>query len=168
MLVAKHFVPNPNGYRHIRYKDGDTSNSIYTNIEWIKSNIPEDRRGRPPRKHYSREEQIALMERQIHYLEKAVEYLKEEKVAEIVYEMYVPYLVKYACRRFGKHDILEEEFISYATDYLIGKLSRGVPVYCINTLFDRLAAQFFAQKALSGGIKAVKFNDAINYKNDAI
>lgn len=33
--VAKAFVPNPNGYKYIRYKDGDTTNCRATNIEWV-------------------------------------------------------------------------------------------------------------------------------------
>jgi hypothetical protein len=34
-LVAQYFVPNPDGCKQIRYKDGNPSNYIYTNIEWV-------------------------------------------------------------------------------------------------------------------------------------
>lgn len=33
--VAKHFVPNPNNYPHIRHKDGNTFNNHFTNLEWV-------------------------------------------------------------------------------------------------------------------------------------
>jgi hypothetical protein len=61
MLVAKHFVPNPNGYKQIRHKDGDSSNFIYTNLEWVKTHIPEDRSGNHIKKHHEGAEQIAFM-----------------------------------------------------------------------------------------------------------
>lgn len=32
--VAKAFVPNPNKYKYIRYKDGDTTNCRASNLEW--------------------------------------------------------------------------------------------------------------------------------------
>ena len=35
LLVASHFVPNPNGYTHIKYKDGDPGNCRADNIEWV-------------------------------------------------------------------------------------------------------------------------------------
>jgi len=37
-LVAERFVPNPNGYKKLKYKDGDKSNCDYRNLEWVKDN----------------------------------------------------------------------------------------------------------------------------------
>lgn len=34
--VAKAFVANPNGYKYIRFKDGDATNCRASNIEWVK------------------------------------------------------------------------------------------------------------------------------------
>lgn len=38
-LVAKAFVPNPkpNVYKYVRYKDGNSSNNHYTNLEWCRN-----------------------------------------------------------------------------------------------------------------------------------
>lgn len=33
-LVAKAFVPNPYGWMYVLFKNGDTSNLHYTNLEW--------------------------------------------------------------------------------------------------------------------------------------
>lgn len=35
LLVAEYFIPNPEHYSHIRFKDKDPSNVIWTNIEWV-------------------------------------------------------------------------------------------------------------------------------------
>ena len=34
-LVAEAFVPNPNHYRYIRFKDGNKSNCCAENLEWV-------------------------------------------------------------------------------------------------------------------------------------
>lgn len=38
-LVAKAFVPNPkpNVYKYVRYKDGNSANNHYTNLEWCRN-----------------------------------------------------------------------------------------------------------------------------------
>lgn len=36
LLVARHFVPNPNGYKFIEFKDGNPLNCRADNIEWVK------------------------------------------------------------------------------------------------------------------------------------
>ena len=38
-LVAKAFVtnPKPNVYKYVRYKDGNSANNHYTNIEWCRN-----------------------------------------------------------------------------------------------------------------------------------
>lgn len=33
-LVATHFVPNPNKYDKIKFRDGKSFNHFYTNLEW--------------------------------------------------------------------------------------------------------------------------------------
>jgi len=33
-VVANNFIDNPNGYKYIRYKDGDWYNNVVSNIEW--------------------------------------------------------------------------------------------------------------------------------------
>lgn len=33
-LVAKHFIPNPYGYKQVNHIDGDKSNNTVTNLEW--------------------------------------------------------------------------------------------------------------------------------------
>jgi hypothetical protein len=162
-LVAQHFVPNPNGYKQIRYKDGDTSNLIFTNIEWVKIVIPDHSMVRGSKKYRDRKEQIMHIERQIHYLERAVEYLKAGNIAELVYELYSPGLVKFAKQKISRYNELGEEFISFATDLLLDRVSRGLPVYYFGSRFSLLFKKFLTQKA-----KTVEFNDAINHKNEAI
>ena len=34
-LVAKSFVPNPNGYKNIRHKNGNKKDNRADNLEWI-------------------------------------------------------------------------------------------------------------------------------------
>lgn len=34
-LVAKHFIPNPNGYTEIDHIDTDPANNVYTNLRWV-------------------------------------------------------------------------------------------------------------------------------------
>jgi hypothetical protein len=34
-LVAEAFVPNPNGYKYVRVKDGNTENCDADNLEWV-------------------------------------------------------------------------------------------------------------------------------------
>lgn len=36
-LVAKYFVPNPNNYQYIAFKDGDTLNCNATNLYWVET-----------------------------------------------------------------------------------------------------------------------------------
>lgn len=34
-LVARYFVPNPNGYKHIKFKDENRVNPSADNLEWV-------------------------------------------------------------------------------------------------------------------------------------
>jgi hypothetical protein len=78
----------------------------------------------------------------------------------------VPQLKEYARLRLGKHDILREEFISFATDLLIDKISRGYPIHYFGSRFDLMFSQFFRE--FNKNVKTVEFNEAANYKNEAI
>lgn len=42
-LVAKHFIPNPDGCKFVKYKDGDTGNIHYTNLYWSSTTSIKDR-----------------------------------------------------------------------------------------------------------------------------
>lgn len=35
-MVAKAFIPNPNNYKYVRHKDGNTLNNNADNLEWVK------------------------------------------------------------------------------------------------------------------------------------
>lgn len=39
-LVAQAFVPNPEGYKYVRFKDGDSRNRSPENLEWFKAIKP--------------------------------------------------------------------------------------------------------------------------------
>jgi hypothetical protein len=41
-LVARAFVENPNGYKFVRYIDGDSTNAMFTNLKWVKHYIDID------------------------------------------------------------------------------------------------------------------------------
>jgi hypothetical protein len=37
-LIAIHFIPNPNGYRYVTYRDGDHQNNHLLNLKWALDN----------------------------------------------------------------------------------------------------------------------------------
>ncbi|MDR2816072.1 MAG: hypothetical protein LBB62_05150 [Proteiniphilum sp.] len=168
-LVAMHFIPNPNGYRHIRYKDGNPGNFSYLNIEWapvagrprsFKSNSPEGGGLATER-----------IENDIQFLKEEIEYLKSNRVAEFVYDKVMPIVRKCIDISFltGREpDDIKEEFASYMADLIIDKLNRGwyTGFYSLPRFTLKNYKAFLRQ--LSGGIKTVELEESINYTNEAI
>jgi hypothetical protein len=163
-LVAKHFIPNPNGYMCVRYKDGNPANSHYLNIEWVKTALrATDGRG-SVKIHQTREEQILAYEERIREASQQVEYLKEGRVVELVYEMYLPALKKFAdCRLRKTAEDLREDFISFATDELLDKIKRGLVLFTVKPVLINLYREFWKAHE-----KTVEYNDAIIYQNESI
>jgi hypothetical protein len=163
-LVAQAFVPNPNGYACIRYKDGNPANFNYLNIEWVGTALREaDRRGLS-KTFQSREDQIHAYKKYIGEASRQVEYLEEGRIAELVYEMYLPAIKKFAyCRFHNSPEDLREDFISFATDTILDRMERGMVYLKMESAFGYLKKQFWRDHK-----KTAEYNDAIMYKNESI
>jgi hypothetical protein len=128
-LVARHFVPNPNEYKLIRFKDGNPGNFNYLNIEWVKQAATGNTGGL--KKIKLRSAQIDEYRRIRGEIDRAIEYLENDKVGEYVSEVVLPIIKK--CANSGRsnplYSIIQsemDEFISYTTEEVYDMLSRGL------------------------------------------
>jgi hypothetical protein len=160
LLVAKHFVPNPNGYNHIIFKDHDTSNHMYTNIEWIPihKNVKKTRGNR--KSYIKKEIQLATIRREIQLLSDMEKYIQEDRIPEFVYEKMLPILkirLNYLFIRYPNDH--REEFIDYMIDYLIDFIGRGNLIF--NFGFGLLRNQY--KKFIKKYPQTVQLNEQIKY-----
>ncbi|MDR1348024.1 MAG: hypothetical protein LBJ63_06295 [Prevotellaceae bacterium] len=157
-LVARYFVPNPNEYKAIRYTDGNKLNFIYTNIEWVNDNTPENKVHKKP---------VCTMECQIERLRKIKErierqicYLENGKIGELIIEEIVPCIkeaLKMRPASLLPHDE-KEEFMSYAINEFIEIISKGIAVVDYRNRAYYMAKSFIQNKYK---IKTVEFNERI-------
>jgi hypothetical protein len=148
-LVALHFVPNPEGYKFIRYKDGNYSNFNYLNIEWIKTTRTSQYfRGKSV---VSRSKQIETYRKIQRDIDMAIKYLEDDKLGEYISDVVLPIIKDYvnSSRRSSNLLIVNgemEEFISYAMEIIYDMMSRGHALYSFKQKTSMLAKEYVANK----------------------
>ncbi|MDR0573029.1 MAG: hypothetical protein LBG96_03185 [Tannerella sp.] len=153
MLVARHFVPNPNGYKLIRYKDGDVNNACHWNIEWILT--PRANNQITKKMMFSREEQIETYRINRDRIDRIIKYLECDRIGDLVNDEILPIIKEEAKKKFPCDEI--EEFVSYATDYFADCLSRGHTIINIERYSKYVASSFYY---LDKKNNAVPFDEA--------
>lgn len=61
-LVADAFLPNPNNYKFVKYKDGDIFNNHVNNLEWFSKETSNEKRERLLREKKEREKKKLMEE----------------------------------------------------------------------------------------------------------
>jgi hypothetical protein len=156
-MVALYFVPNPEGYKFIRHKDGNSSNCCYLNIEWIKNICPYRNKAK---KRYSSDEQIMCLRGYRDRIDRLVEAIKNDKIPGFVYSEVQPIIKQYGIMKLPVND--REEFISFATDYILDVLLRGGAVMAFEKYAEYSVLKFLKYK---NGLKTVEFNEAYRKHN---
>ena len=148
--VAEAFVPNPEGYTSLNYRDGDRSNCVYTNLEWIRCNIwvtRLDRIGaslvRKPKKR-SKEECIMLIDRALEMLAAQKKAIEEGRTGEFVLNFILPVIKsKYLSIKSNRITLLDE-YLSLATEAAMVALAEGQPIFSISSFFHRTYSEFIS------------------------
>jgi hypothetical protein len=139
MLVARHFIPNPNGCKYIGYKDEDVNNACYWNIEWRL--IPKINKATCVRTKRTREGQIENYRINRDRIDRIIKYLENGKIGDLINDEIMPIIKKAAEKRFPLDKI--DEFVSYATEYYADVLSRGHTIISIERQLGHLILKFY-------------------------
>jgi hypothetical protein len=141
-LVATHFIPNPNGYKCIRYKDGDVFNACYLNIEWTQTTL------RPVyvryKVEYSKQERLEKLRMHRDRIGRIIKYIEDDRTGELINDEILPVIRSVAIRRMPFNEA--EEFISFATDCFADAFSRGKGIVNIEKAVNWRVAEFFKYK----------------------
>jgi hypothetical protein len=158
-LVALYFVPNPMGYKSIRYKDGNITNYCYLNIEWTKGDYYQ---GNPQKKILSVDKQLEALRMHQSRIIRLIEAIENDKVGEFIHNEIKPIIEKASLD--GKIPCNDrEEFISHAISDLYDRISRGIPVFNFEYYAKCRRLEFLDQKHKS--VKTVEFNEAYALHN---
>jgi hypothetical protein len=159
-LVAIHFVPNPNGYKTIIYKDGNSGNFNYLNIEWTESHIKNPYRF--THRIIPRSEQMDNYREFQREIEQVIKYIEEDKIREYVNDIALPAVKEYAKSvvKSYKFRIIRtemDEFSTYVAESLYDMLYRGARICGIKYMTNILAKAYVRQKY--GRPRTVEFNE---------
>jgi hypothetical protein len=160
-LVATYFVPNPNGYKNTNFKDGNTENFMYTNIEWVKypnlsakyylrkyshRNITPDG-VLPKRKKRTKEELLASIDRGMNDLKIQREHVESDRIGEYVFN-HAAGVLKALCLRIKgtsrRGDGFVNAYIAFASNLMIEALADGYPIISIAAFFNTAYHKFVA------------------------
>jgi hypothetical protein len=154
-LVAQYFVPNPEGHKRIRYKDGDGNNCCYLNIEWVKAYYLHISK----KKVYSRDGQIEWLRTCQDRIGRLIKAIQNDKIGEFVHNEFLPIVEQCALEKLPVND--REEFVSFATEELYYNISRGTSIVFFEKYVKYVLFRFLNLKRKE--LKTVEFNEA--YRN---
>jgi hypothetical protein len=135
-------VPNPHGFKFARFKDGNGTNCIYTNIEWVENLNPGflnskahlEKTKWPKR---TKEEMFKYIEETIEQLNMQKEAIKDNRIAEYVTGYATDILrsiySRYATSRNRKW--MRDAYIEYAQDVMLKKFNNGYPIAIFSSFF---------------------------------
>jgi hypothetical protein len=136
MFVAKHFIPNPNGYKFIRFKDGNPKNTMFTNIEWVYNPRNEKSRCGYDKKHFNPEHQIQILEKHIALMNKFLQSLKDGNVVEFLYSDVAgefKEIIRLRCAKYPQD--YKDELLEFCLDYFTDNILRGFPITSFRGFF---------------------------------
>jgi hypothetical protein len=169
-MVARYFVPNPNGYYHVRYKDGNRANFNYMNIEWVSMKTITGGKIWLNTKKCSMDEQILKLKETVALIESEIKHLKEGKTERFVWNEVVPrlrseaYIIK-KLKRIGEEDFIDT-FTDFAAQYIIYALNRGMAMVNFERYTHCLLRQYL--KEYNGPVKTVEFDESYMNNSDEI
>jgi hypothetical protein len=161
-LVAQYFIPNPEGYKFIQYKDGNFENYCYLNIEWVK--FPNQHRplGIRKKKVYPLDDQLEKLRKHQRKIILQIEAIENNKIGEFVHSEVLPIIENESHdTKISYND--REEFMSYAKSEIYDKLSRGIPITNFERVVKYARLEFLRQKYKSA--KTVQFNEGYALHN---
>jgi hypothetical protein len=144
MLVAKHFIENPDNCKLIEYIDGDTSNTIFTNIKWVKGR--EQFHYINQKRKYTKEEQLKSIREKIEMMIRFEKALKKGREQEFIYGE-----VNEMCRQMvysqnkKRSTIQKEEAISFTINSISDMVSRGYSFASFRQLINVRVKSFFSK-----------------------
>jgi hypothetical protein len=127
ILVARHFVDNPNGYPYLSYKDGDVNNHFYMNLEWIKiRHLPTCKK-----KTFEKEKQLMLIEEHIDFVIRLKDAILNNSIPEFVYSPQITEKCRFCLKMATKNGLKQEVFdecLSYIQECITDYLLRGYAI----------------------------------------
>jgi hypothetical protein len=130
MLVARHFVENPNGYKRIIYIDGDVSNAVFTNIQWSKRTYTCTtlERGLVHRKKIiPKEEQLKTLRLKIERAERFEKAILSGTEQNFIYGELKDEIQKKVNSKYnGKNYEFKENAVQYLLDFFSDCIHRGL------------------------------------------
>jgi hypothetical protein len=165
-LIAKAFIPNPNGYKQIIYLDGDSKNAILTNIKWvdISSEIQKSRiissEIRAISVKFKREEQLKKLRERIEQIERLEKALINGTETEFIYgELKEEIQKKVNVKCKGRNMEFKKEAVQYVIDTISRRIERGFIFtsfeYNITCIISRFYREYKQQ------YQTVEFNERI-------
>jgi hypothetical protein len=161
ILVAKAFVENPNGYKHINYLDGNLENPIYTNIQWKRTHLTWskiDKINLGGKR--TREEQLIELRRKIELAERFEQSLINGTEQEFVYSELKDICLKIVNGKLKTFPFeIKEEAVEYVTDKISQRIKRGSVVISFDTTINKTLLEFYREYKQQ--MKTVQINERI-------